>query len=48
MTYATLMVHLDLDHSNDARLRIAGDQPDTVPVLRGRGPGPLFQPSNDL
>jgi nucleotide-binding universal stress UspA family protein len=25
MGYATLMVHLDLDNSNDARLRIAGD-----------------------
>lgn len=25
MSYATVMVHLDLDHANDARLRIAGD-----------------------
>jgi len=25
MPYATLMVHLDLDHGNDARLRVAGD-----------------------
>jgi len=25
MTLSTLMVHLELDHSNDARLRIAGD-----------------------
>ena len=25
MTFSTLMVHLDLEHSNDARLRIAGD-----------------------
>lgn len=25
MTFSTLMVHLELEHSNDARLRIAGD-----------------------
>ncbi len=25
MSYSTLMVHLDLDRSNDARLRIAGE-----------------------
>ena len=25
MTFSTLMVHLDLEHSNDARLQIAGD-----------------------
>src|SRR5436190_20591391 len=25
MTYSTLMVHLELEHSNDARLQIAGD-----------------------
>jgi nucleotide-binding universal stress UspA family protein len=25
MSYSTLMVHLELEHSNDARLRIAGD-----------------------
>jgi nucleotide-binding universal stress UspA family protein len=25
MTYSTLMVHLDLEHSNDARLQISGD-----------------------
>jgi nucleotide-binding universal stress UspA family protein len=25
MSYATLMVHLEIEHSNDARLRIAGD-----------------------
>ena len=25
MTYSTLMVHLELDHSNDARLQLAGD-----------------------
>lgn len=25
MTFSTLMVHLDLEHSNDARLRIAGE-----------------------
>src|SRR5262245_58880035 len=25
MSYATLMVHLDVDHPNDARLRLAGD-----------------------
>src|SRR3954452_16129121 len=25
MSYATLMVHLDLDRSNDTRLRIAGE-----------------------
>ncbi len=25
MTYSTLMVHLELEHTNDARLRIAGD-----------------------
>ena len=25
MTYATLMVHLELEHPNDARLQIAGD-----------------------
>ena len=25
MTFSTLMVHLELEHSNDARLRIAGE-----------------------
>jgi hypothetical protein len=25
MTYSTVMVHLDLDESNDARLQVAGD-----------------------
>ena len=25
MTYSTVMVHLDLDESNDARLHVAGD-----------------------
>jgi hypothetical protein len=25
MSYSTLMVHLELERSNDARLRIAGD-----------------------
>ncbi len=25
MTFSTLMVHLELEHANDARLQIAGD-----------------------
>jgi hypothetical protein len=25
MSFSTLMVHLDLEHANDARLQIAGD-----------------------
>jgi hypothetical protein len=28
MSYATLMVHLDLDQKNDARLRVVGDLAD--------------------
>ena len=52
MSFSTLMVHLELEHSNDARLRIAGDLAEqfdaTLIGIAACDPQPTFYANGDF
>ena len=49
MTYSSLMVHLDLDQPNDARLHVAGDLAEQFDAkligIAAASPSPRFTPT---